>query len=64
MTKENLSDLESALQNVLKNNVKKEETKSEEKKERKPKENQYQENPSSGPKEIPEGELKKILGIE
>jgi hypothetical protein len=64
MTKENLSDLKSALQNVLKNNVKKEETKSEEKKERKPKENQYQENPSSGPKEIPEGELKKILGIE
>ena len=64
MSKKNISDLKSALQNVLKNNVKKEETKPEAKKEEKPKEKQYQENSSSGPKEIPERELRKILGIE
>ena len=64
MSKENMSDLKSALQNVLKNNVKKEEVKTEVKKEEKTKIEHHSDNHNSGPKEIPEGELKKILGIE
>jgi hypothetical protein len=64
MTKENLSDLKSALQDVLKNSVKREEVVIEQKKEEKPKVENYSENHNSGPKEIPEQELKKILGID
>jgi len=64
MSKDNISDLKSALQNVLKNNVKKEETKKEVNREEILKEKQHQENNSLGPKEIPEEQLKKILGIE
>lgn len=64
MSKENISDLKSALQNVLKNSGKKEENKTESINEEKPKEKHNQENHNIGPKEIPEKELKKILGIE
>jgi len=62
MTKENISDLKSALQNVLKNSGKREEVRTETKKEEKPK---LESNPENhGPKEVPEKELRKILGIE
>jgi len=73
MSKGNMSDLKSALENVLKNNnhkvedkpiKKQEEVKTEVRKEEKTKIEHHSDNHNSGPKEIPEGELKKILGIE
>ena len=73
MSKGNMSDLKSALENVLKNNnhkvedkpiKKQEEVKTEVRKEEKTKIEHHSDNHNSGPKEIPEGELKKILGID